>query len=130
MTDTTNQDLHADHRLWLSDLSLWQDDLREWRDELGRALDDLREAEAALRAHAQGLDQHGVAMDQEAEGIRQHECGIALTERAGAGLTAGPHEAQAARHPQRRDAHERLKRYHHTLIARVSLLLKAIREPV
>jgi hypothetical protein len=90
-------------------------------------LDDLRGAEEALRAHAQAIDRHQVELAEE-EAIRQHECEIALVERAG-GLEAGPHEAQAARHPLRRPAHERLKRYHHTVLARVSLLLKAIAEP-
>jgi hypothetical protein len=129
MTDTVNQDLHADHRAWLADLSLWQDEVAEWRAELGRALDDLRRAEEALRAHAQGIDRHQVELVQEEEAIRQHECGIAIVERAG-GLEAGPHETQATRHPVRRQAHERLKRYHHTVLARVSLLLKGVAQPV
>jgi hypothetical protein len=129
MTSTINQDLHADHRAWLADLSLWQDDVREWRTELGRALDDLREAEGLLRAHAQGIDDHAVELDAEEEAIRQHERGIALVERAGGGLDAGPHDDQADRHPQRRAAHERLKKYHHTVLTRVSLLLKAINAP-
>ncbi|HVK11432.1 MAG TPA: hypothetical protein VM597_21865 [Gemmataceae bacterium] len=128
MTSTLNQDLHADHRAWLADLSLWQDDVREWRAELGRALDDLRAAEGLLRAHAQGIDEHAVELDAEEEAVRQHECGIVLVERAG-GLEAGPHDDQAARHPRRREAHERLKKYHHTVLARVSLLLKAITAP-
>ena len=128
MTDSVNQDLHADHRVWLADLSLWQDDMAEWRAELGKALENLREAESALRAHAQGLDEHQVELDREEEAIRQHECGIALAGRAG--LDATPHDSQAARHPQRRAAHERLKKYHHTVLARVSLLLKAIAQPV
>jgi hypothetical protein len=29
-----------------------------------------------------------------------------------------------------RDAHERLKKYHHTVMARVSLLLKAVARPM
>jgi len=53
-----------------------------------------------------------------------------LVERAGGGLEAGAHDAMAARHPQRRETHERLKKYHHAVIARVSVLLKAIAKPV
>ena len=108
MTSTLNQDLHTDHRAWPADRSLWQDNGGEGRAELGRALDDLREAAELLRAHAQEIDNHAVELDAE----------------------AGPHDRRAARHPQRRAALERLKKYHHTVLARVSLLLKAINGPV
>jgi hypothetical protein len=61
--------------------------------------------------------------------IHEHEQGIALVERGTAGWQAGEHVDDAG-YSQVRDAHERIKKYHHTVIARVSLLLKAIAEPM
>jgi len=133
MIDTLTRDLHSEHRDWESDASLWKDELETWLKELSRASGDLRRAERALEAHAQVPDRHTLDLLPEERDVRRHE--RAMAQVAGGGraqpvLPPGDHTAAAERHRKMRDAHERLKKYHHTVLARVAVLLKAIAEPV
>jgi len=133
MIDTLTRDMHVEHLNWQTDVSLWKDELDLWRKELARASDDLRRAEQALEGLAQSLDRHTLQLLKEEQEVRRHERAIALDTEDGYGQLIPPpsnHTAEADRHRKARDAHERLKRYHHTTLARMSLLLKAIAEPV
>jgi hypothetical protein len=133
MIETMNQDMHADHRAWLSHLSLWQDDLDAWRKELRRATDDLRQAERVLEAHARALDQHTLDLTREEGEILAHERTLArpgLPGRQDFGRRTAAHVTEADHHIQLQDAHERLKAYHHIVMARVAQLARALAEPV
>jgi hypothetical protein len=132
MIDNLTRDMHVEHLQWQTDVSLWKDELDLWRKELTRATDDVRRAEQALEAHAQSLDRHTLQLLKEEQEVRRHERAIAQATGDGQGQLVLPpsnHTAEADRHRKARDAHERLKRHHHTILARMSLLLKAIAEP-
>ena len=132
MSSTTSEMMHADHRQWAEALSQWKDDLAIWHRELIRAGEELRQAGAALDAHAAGLDAHARLLNREDAEVEDHEHLIACVERGQAGHDrigeAGGHEAEAARFRRLQDAHERLKRYHHELMAKVSVLARAVGE--
>jgi hypothetical protein len=133
MIDTLTRDLHAEHRDWETDISLWKDELETWLKELSRASGNLRRAERALESHAQALDRHTLDLLTEEQAVRRHE--RAMAQEAGGGreglvLPPGDHTAESERHHKMRDAHERLKKYHHAILARLSVLLKVIAEPV
>ena len=134
MTTATTEAMHADHRVWAMSLSQWQDDLALWHQELIRAGEELRKAGAILDAHASGLDAHARLLRRETEEVEDHEHLMACVARHQADhdrvAQAGGHDAEATRYTRLRDAHERLKRYHHQLMAKVSVLAKAVAEPV
>jgi hypothetical protein len=133
MTATTSETMHADHRLWAESLSQWKDDLAIWHRELTEAGEALRQAGAALDAHAAGLDSHARLLHREDEAVENHEHLIACVARHQADhdriAQAGGHDAEAARFRRLLDAHERVKKYHHTLMAKVSVLARAAAEP-
>jgi hypothetical protein len=65
--------------------------------------------------------------------LREHEEALARYEQGGPGEErligmARHHNAEAARHARQRDAHERAKKHQHTVMARWSLLLRALGE--
>ena len=134
MTTATNEAMHADHRTWALAMSQWDDDLALWHNELIQAGESLRQAGAALDAHGGGLDSHRRLLHREAEEVEDHEHLMACVARHQADhdrvAQAGGHDAEAARYRRLLDAHERLKRYHHQLMAKVSVLAKAVAEPM
>jgi hypothetical protein len=105
-----------------------------WHRELIEAGEALRQAGAAVDAHAAGLGSHMRRLHREAEAVGDHEHLIACVARHQADhdriAQAGGHEAEAARYRRLLHAHGRLKKYHHTLMAKVSVLAKATAEPV
>jgi hypothetical protein len=122
--------MHCEHREWLSDNSMWRDDLAIWQQEIDHALGDLRTLEDALREHRKVLQCHLDAIAAEELAANQHEHALAEFERGGPGddllQMAKPHQENADKHAQQWQAHERLKKGHHTVMAHWSLLHKAL----
>jgi hypothetical protein len=112
---------------------MWRDDLGSWRAELATAFDELRRADQLLRDHAEALCRHADDLAVADRAIRAHEQTLAepgVSVRQPFGRQAAGHAARAANgHPHLRDAHERLKACHHTLIARVARLATAADGP-
>lgn len=134
MSETLHEAMHADHRRWADDLTMWQDDLVAWQHELVKVTGDLDRARTALAEHGQVLEGHALQLRNQQDFLREHEEALADYERGGeppevVGLAA-THDEQAQWHPHLRGIHERLKRYHHAIAARASLLAKALTEPV
>jgi septal ring factor EnvC (AmiA/AmiB activator) len=107
-----------------------------WRpeDELKTAVSDLKRLESALRAQQATLEAHRRAVAAHERHLAGHEHALAEFERGAAAnndlLTmAKDHRQEVPRHAQQREAHERLKRRQHTLMAHWSLLLKALAGP-
>jgi hypothetical protein len=137
MATGSHADMHAEHRRWLDDEALWRDELAVWHKELEAALAGLKQTDAGLQDHRSGLEAHGEDLRTEAEALAGHETALAEFEHGsvrGGGeeliRLAKAHRDAAARHARRRNAHERLKRHHHTVMARAARLGKALAGPV
>lgn len=129
MTETHNQDLHAEHRQWLDNLSLWKDELQIWREELSTAADEFHEVANLLKQHAAALYQHGFDMKRAEMAIRKHEHLVALAERGRPDGIEGGHMGDR-KTPLMADTHEQMKKHHHKIMARLANLRKAIAESV
>jgi hypothetical protein len=125
--------MHNEHRLWESEISLWRDDLRAWQEELGKSQSEIKQLEKALEDHAHALRTHASTLRLQEQTFDGHEHAIVQYEQGGEGeelfQMARQHSDEAVRHAEHRQAHERLKRRHHDVIAHWNLLLKALREP-
>ncbi len=90
----------------------------------------MRKLEEALREHRRTLQTHLEAITAEEQALKDHEYALAEYERGGPGDglldMARTHQENASKHAQQRQAHERLKKQHHTVMAHWSLLLKAL----
>jgi hypothetical protein len=130
---TTHGEMHGEHKQWLSDNSMWRDDLESWMKETDRALVGLKEVERALRDHVKDLQSHQVSITAEEETLLGHERALAEFEAGGPGddlvRLARPHREAADDHARQRRAHESLKKSHHTAMAHLALLIKALTQP-
>ncbi len=134
MTAETHTAMHAEHGRWRDEVGLWKDEIDVWEDELKKAVADLKRLELALRAQQATLEAHWRGVAAHEGHLDGHEHALAEFERGGPGsndlLTmAKDHRHEAPRHAQQREAHERVKRAQHTLMAHWSLLLKALAGP-
>jgi hypothetical protein len=132
VTSATHIRMHGEHQCWEKDISLWRDDLRVWQQELSRAQGELKQLERALEEHANVLRKHASSLRLEEESIGPHEHEIAEYEKGGEGDAlfemARKHSEEGVDHARHREVHEQLKRRHHTVIAHLNLLLKALGE--
>ncbi|MBI1902552.1 MAG: hypothetical protein HYS13_15735 [Planctomycetia bacterium] len=122
--------LHAEHNLWRDENAMWRDDVSEWRKQLEQSIADLQAVEATLRRHGDVLKSHESAVAVANQESDEHERVLAEFARGGPGQRLlqllDAHRKTAIRHAQQRDAHERLKKQHHMLIAQCHLLLKSL----
>ena len=132
MSKTIQQKMHEQHRRWQSDSDAWRSDIDEWNKELRVALGDLREVEDMLRDSLDALGVHADSMWESEQRRHAHE--LALREEVKSGTEkktdkawARIHREYAARHVRMADAHARIKKYQHKVVAEVMRLLRAAR---
>ena len=133
MSKTIQQKMHAQHRQWQSDSDSWRSDIDEWKKELRTALGDLREVEDMLRDSLDALAVHADGVWENEQRRCAHE--LELREEAKTGAKkktdkawAKLHRKHAARHERMADAHNRMKKYQHKVVAGVTRLLRAARK--
>lgn len=120
--------IHQDHRLWDSDLQMWSIDLKMWDEEaeaLNRAQSYINEA---ITKHEEALMDHLKSLMDHRDRLNQHEKDITILVE-GSPLDSkllAEHVKEGKRHEIYRHAHERLKRYHHTIMALTKGLKKAL----
>jgi chromosome segregation ATPase len=130
---STHAAMHSDHRHWGCEIANWCDDVGVWRHEIEKALADLAGLERILRAHVGALRDHAEQIRSHEQDLTEHEEALARYEQGGPGEErliglALHHNAEAAHHDRQREAHERIKKHQHTVLARWSLLLRALSE--
>lgn len=133
MSKTIQQKMHEQHRRWQSDSDSWRSDIDEWNKELRVALGDLREVEDMLRDSLDALAAHADSVWESEQRRHAHE--LALQEEVKSGVEkktdkgwAKIHREHAVRHERMSDAHTRIKKYQHKVVAEVMRLLRAARK--
>jgi septal ring factor EnvC (AmiA/AmiB activator) len=126
--------MHSEHKQWESDIAMWKDDARMWQKELKQVQSELKELKERLSDHRKGLAEHVKALRKHARTSGGHEHALAEYETGGEGedliALAKSHGQEIDRHALVRDAHERIKKYHHTVLAEWSHFFKSLAEPV
>lgn len=127
MSATRPVDMHRDHRAWNADNEFWREEIRLWQQETTEAAADLERVTKALAEHEQKLERHASAVRLYGQEAAQHEHELTRAAQAVKGAdVVGHHEDEAVAHRRMREVHESLKKTHHMLLARLSMLLKAI----
>ena len=131
MNAVSHAQMHSEHKDWQSENALWRDQLREWEQQTAKATEDLELIRSALAKHVEILERHAAAVRLYEQKSMEHEHEIA-TAVAGTSpgipnRTDGKHFDEIADHHQVRLRHEALKKHHHELMARFSLLLQSLR---
>ncbi len=127
----TFAEMHSDHRQWASEHSMWSDDLELWCSQYESALAEVKKLEDMMRQHGEGLDAHSQIISRIQHSLEDHERSMAAYQRDGSGAEGqegmcANHAQQADRHNHQREAHERIKRNHHTMMAHLTMLKAAI----
>ena len=134
MTTALHTDMHADHAAWKSESSLWCDEVQFWNGETDRMEQQLREMLELLESHREALRSHQSAIARRQQSEDLHELQLALYEMGEAGLElpglAKVHQQAGDEQVRQREAHARLRRYHHTLAALCAALGRACRSPL
>lgn len=134
MTAALHVEMHADHTHWNTELSLGEDDIGIWQMKIDKALGELDYLRSALQDQRKALEAHADAMRLHREHLAKHEKALAEYEKGEPVeeliAMAPDHQKEGAKHGQERNAHERIKKHHHTMIAQFSLLLKALAKPL
>lgn len=134
MTTSIHEDLHHDHIIWKAEIRQWHDDVELWANELTQAEAQLKDLEQALKAHREALSAHASATRDREQATNKHESAIAAYEAGETGealpAMAVAHEREAESQGLQRNAHERIRRHHLSIIANWRLLLKAIDRPM
>jgi hypothetical protein len=132
MAENTHLEMHRDHQYWLKDGAFWRDEISLWKEDAQKALGDMTQLENALRELVQSICAHEESVNQHLVKITTHEHSVSEFEQKRAGdslqlLTlAKAHKQEEADHVQQRQAHERLKKQHHTIMAQWNMLLKEL----
>lgn len=134
MSNKLHIQMHGDHQHWLSESDFWREDTAQWRTEIEQSLRDVERLNEALRAHAAALHAHLEMICSHAQKIRAHEHALAGFEQGDGGDEligfAKDHEKERAEQVATRQVHERLKKFHHGLIAQLNLLIKSVSKAV
>lgn len=121
--------IHRDHLAWESDIKMWSHDIKMWQQESDALEDALDFIHKAVSSHEDALTSHYNALVDHHNRLNQHEVDIKYV-REGTLLDSGMldlHKDEAAEHELQRKAHERLKRYHHTVMALTKSLQTALK---
>lgn len=119
---------HQDHRSWDSDIKMWSHDIKMWEQEVEALGDAVNFINKAIQNHEEALESHYQALVQHHDRLIKHEVDIKYV-REGSLLDdqmLETHKDEGAEHEIQRLAHERLKRYHHTIMALTKTLKEAL----
>jgi hypothetical protein len=133
MTSPTHAQVHADHRQRGDDVRHWRDDVATWNAEQKTVFAALQ---AAVAAQTAALEAHAGVLGEHEGTLLEHEHYIVECEKLGRPEVAGSverawadsHDQEAVRHAGLREAHERIRRHHYTVMARLRLAAKALAE--
>jgi hypothetical protein len=123
--------MQGDHRQWDYVHSTWRADVERWQREHESALSQLAKLEEMIRQHGRALESHAQAIEHHQQGLRDHGRAMAEFQKPGGGepvqnAMASKHRELTGQHRTQHEAHERIKKHHHTVMAHVTMLKAAI----
>lgn len=120
--------LHQEHGKWDSDVKMWMEDIKIWKEEMVALTEALRFIEEAVHNHKSALKSHSDSILFHQNELQHHERDMRYV-LEGSNIDRellGDHQKEAARHALQFNAHERLKRYHHSVMTLTKSLKMAI----
>jgi len=128
MSKADQTTMHHDHVLWNSDIEMWHQDVSIWKQELEALKNAMISIELTIENHEKSIDAHLMTIDEHRKRLAKHDLDLALISpgsRSDMEL-ADSHEDERGRHSIQKEAHERLKKYHHQTMVHVKSLKKAL----
>lgn len=119
MTGKDKIDMHHDHVLWNSDIRMWNQDLETWEMEMDALKDAFKVIKKAIDNHEAALMNHKEVIRSHYDHVNNHETDLSLIPSTVSSLDkemTAKHQGESYTHRLQMDAHERLKRYHHSIL--------------
>lgn len=134
MSKTVHQKMHQQHVEWGKAVDAWQVDIQHWKTGLQEALRDLDAIREAMQDSLNALEHHGDSVWEHQQRLKAHEAVLCAEAKAASSQTdrdwATTHDAESSRHERLGDAHQRIKRHQHGVVAEVKRLLAKMMEAV
>lgn len=120
--------MYQDHKLWKSESNMWLHDIANWDKESEHAVSELKQIIEDLHNHMSAYENHRKAIMEEIELLGKHEKDLVELEEGSETdiKLANYHYRIGEKHKNFQQAHERIKKYHHKMMALISSLKKAI----
>jgi predicted nucleic acid-binding Zn-ribbon protein len=120
--------MHQEHRTWDSDLQMWSHDLKMWEEEIEALNSALQFINDAIKSHQEALMDHLKALVDHRDRINKHEVDIKYVRESSKldGELLDMHKDETIQHEIQHRAHERIKKYHHTIMALTKGLKKSL----
>ena len=119
-------DIVGTQECWRNEYALWNHEFNLWQDELRLIRDNLCDVPTPIETYAKQLTKHSASLALYGQEALEREHATAESERYGSdgrlAMRACAHQAEVEHRAHLRDVHEQLKRLHHAIIARCSLL--------
>lgn len=130
MSSASHIEMHHDHKNWRLDDAFWREEVAGWEHEINQAITELPQVEQALRDQAKLLMQDAAAIRLYEQDFATHEHALAEYEQGEAPPElielAKAHSRESEQHAERRQAHEKVKKQQHMLMAKWGLLFRAL----
>jgi hypothetical protein len=134
MSKTVHQKMHQQHVEWDKAAETWQGDISHWKKGLEAALLDLDAIREAMQDSLIALGHHADSVWEHQQRLKAHEAVVCEEAKAASNQTdkawAETHDAESSRHQRLGDAHERIKRHQHGVVAEVKRLLGKMMEAI
>jgi hypothetical protein len=122
-TVETFETMQAEHKDWLASHAEWHRDIERWQAEHKAAADRLTAMQSRIREHGEALEEHARALRQIEAAISLHEREISKYQ-VGKGtqapdVMANRHRENEGVFSRQQDAHERIKKHHEEVMARL-----------
>ena len=121
--------MHEDHVKWQSEQSMWKLDLVSWRKQMSAAFAELDELRQILETQHRALAEHEAVINAQQQALLAHEQDLAVSEHYGIeyldSLTQ-KHLNMTGQIDSQREMHEKIKHYHHELMAKLAAVEKTI----
>lgn len=128
METTNHLSMHQDHKVWRTENALWVDDLRMWDKEIDELTKQMEHIKQAVDNHVDAYHKHQEQILTQGNRLDQHEQEMAFLEEGSQTDNAliPDHSKENELHDKLRQAHERVKKYHHQVVVVVKGLTKAL----
>jgi hypothetical protein len=122
----TNGTMQSDHKTWLKSHAQWQQDIERWQAEHKSAVDRLGKMQNVIREHGECLQEHARTFREAQDAIAAHEREIA-EQSSGTGnqpqdVVANRHREQEGEFEKHKNAHERIRKHHESVMSQIRAL--------
>ncbi len=131
MTTISHSEIHGDHRYWQSEIKMWRDDIQQWQQEREDCIAELLEAinrhDRAMECHTNSIVDHQSAIVDHEHFIAECEQNSSAKDKGDEATFAETHQGESSIQNDLRASHERIKKRHHTVMAKLAMVVASLK---